>query len=254
MKNTSDISNPRNYTPEINDLQHEYLVTDNSHYCFETVAEFLRLFRNGDMRSLELFKNGRESFVQTLATSKNRNLRNNLIVLVSNITRTAIEAGCNPKEMVLLMENTVKDLENRLTPIDKEAFFELETKILLIFIRKIKQKRVEGLSKTSWMIVNYVQEHLSENITLDALALYCGRHPNYLSALFKRETNKNIQNYILEERIKKAKHLITYSDYLFIDIAHLCGFESQSYFTVQFKKMVGCTPKEYRNKRAQRKK
>ncbi|WP_208585714.1 AraC family transcriptional regulator [Gracilibacillus suaedae] len=244
MKNTGDISNPR----RSNNLQYEYVLDENIHYCFDTESDFLRLFRNGDMRSIELLKNNRENFVQTLATSKNRSLKNNLIVLVANLTRAAIESGCNPNEMVLLMTSTVKDIENRVTAFDKEVFFELETKILLIFIRKIKQNRMKGLSKPSRMIVHYVQEHLSQQITLNDLALYCGRHPNYLSALFKRETNKNIQSYILEERINKAKYLIKHSDYLFVEIAHLCGFESQSYFTVQFKKIVGCTPKEYRNR------
>ncbi|MGP4038717.1 helix-turn-helix domain-containing protein [Gracilibacillus sp. D59] len=243
----SDISN-LGYSPESNNVKHEYLLSDNRNDSFETEAEFLWLFRNGDMRSLELLKNDRESFVHTLATSKSRSLKNNLIVLVTNLTSSAIEVGCNPKEMFLLRENTVKELESRTTPIDKEIFFELVTKVLLVYIRKIKQNKVKGLSKTSLEIVHYVQEHLAQNITLEDLAEYCGRHPNYLSALFKRETNKNIKSYILEERIKKAKHLIKHSDLLFVEIAHLCGFESQSYFTVQFKKMVGSTPKEYRNK------
>jgi AraC-like DNA-binding protein len=247
MKSTSDISNPICMSGRSN-LQDKYVVSEHIHYCFDTESDFIRLFRNGDMRSLELLKNDRENFVQTLAASKNRSLKNNLIVLVANLTRAAVESGCNPNEMVLLMANTVKDIENRATSLDKEVFFELETKILLIFIRKVKQNRVKGLSKPSRMIVHYVQEHLSEQITLKNLALYCGRHPNYLSTLFKRETNKTIQSYILEERINKAKYLTKHSDYLFVEIAHLCGFESQSYFTVQFKRMVGCTPKEYRNK------
>lgn len=246
MKDINDSFNLR-YLSVNNNLRQDYLLSEsNISHSFSKEVEFLTLFRNGDWGSVEFYKKYREKFFQKLAQSKNRCVKNNLIVLVANLTLVAVEAGCNPQEMALLKEKIVREIENRQAPINKEILVEIELKVILLIFRKIKQNKVKGLSKPSLMIVNYVQEHLSQQIALEDLALHCGRHPNYLSALFKRETNKNIQQYILEERIKKAKHLIKHSDNLFVEIAHLCGFESQSYFTVQFKKIVGCTPKEYR--------
>ncbi|MDX8045499.1 AraC family transcriptional regulator [Gracilibacillus sp. S3-1-1] len=246
MSNSNDLFNQQLLLAN-NEYAREGEQLDNTQYCFQKESDFLRLFSNGDMRSLDVFKSEREKFVQTLATSKNRSYKNNLIVFVTHLTRAAIDAGCNPNEMTNLMSNIIKEVENYSVSLDKEIIFEVETKILLVFIRKIKQNRVKGLSKTSQLIIHYIQENLSEPIGLSDLAVHCGRHPNYISALFKRETNKNIHRYILEERIKKAKHFIRHTDYLFVEIAQLCGFESQSYFSVQFKKIVGCTPKTYRN-------
>ncbi|WP_181397644.1 helix-turn-helix domain-containing protein [Gracilibacillus dipsosauri] len=222
---------------QINETSEEY-----ESYSIQKENKFLMLLKNGNVKAIEAYYDFRNKSMPH--TTDIRNKKNNLIVLATTLARAAIEVGCNPQEMIALREAIIKDIES---PASHKRFVEKEIKILKLFLKKIQQHQSEGLTKSTKMIVNYIQNHLSESITLKQLAEHCDRHPNYISSLFKREKGMTIQQFIISERIKKAKYLIQNSSHLLVDIAHLCGFESQSYFTHQFKNKVGCTPQEYRN-------
>jgi AraC-like DNA-binding protein len=58
----------------------------------------------------------------------------------------------------------------------------------------------------------------------------------------------NFTEYLTYTRIEKSKYLLCNSDKSILDIAVLIGFNSQSYFTTNFKKHTGVTPKEFREK------
>jgi len=73
-------------------------------------------------------------------------------------------------------------------------------------------------------------------------------HPNYLSRLFKRETGVNVTDYWLQIRLDKAKELLRDSPNLKIyEIAQYIGYNNSIFFNKVFKRIVGKTPKEYRN-------
>ncbi|MEH7313803.1 helix-turn-helix domain-containing protein, partial [Priestia megaterium] len=72
-------------------------------------------------------------------------------------------------------------------------------------------------------------------------------HPNYLSKIFKKEVGKSVSQYIQEQRIEEAKKLLQLSNYTISEISTLLNFHDQSYFTTTFKKILGVTPKQYRN-------
>ena len=71
----------------------------------------------------------------------------------------------------------------------------------------------------------------------------------YLSSLFKKETRYSISEYINIVRIERSKSLLMEENLSIIEIANLCGFEDQSYFTKVFKNIVGITPKKFRENR-----
>ena len=72
---------------------------------------------------------------------------------------------------------------------------------------------------------------------------------SYLSSLFKKETGDSITNYINRVRVEKSKALLVGSTVSLAEVAHLCGFEDQSYFTRVFKAKEGVSPKKFRDKR-----
>lgn len=218
--------------------------TPKKEYPVRKEKEFLELFKNGDVRSMDAYFDFRIAASLNKSSSNLRSQKNTLIVLVTTLAREAIEAGCNPEESTSLRDAIIKDIEAFNDP---KKIFEVEVRIVNHFLKKIQRNRSEGLTRITKTIVNYVHNNLDDQITLNDLAKHCGRHPNYISALFKREKNMTIQQFIIEERIKKAKYLIKNSSLFLVEIAHLCGFENQSYFSYQFKNKVGCTPQEFRN-------
>ena len=71
--------------------------------------------------------------------------------------------------------------------------------------------------------------------------------PTYLCLLFKQETNLTISEYRNRIRIERAKELLKDLHNKIYDISYAVGYENPSYFGLQFKKIVGVSPKEYRD-------
>lgn len=94
--------------------------------------------------------------------------------------------------------------------------------------------------------VNYITEHLNEDISLSVLGNYVNLAPAYLSNLFKNHTGKTITKYILEERINKAMYLLRYTDMKINKISEAVGYGDHKYFCQVFKKYTGSSASEYR--------
>lgn len=97
-------------------------------------------------------------------------------------------------------------------------------------------------------ILHYLDEHYTEDISLDMLAeqFYISKY--YLSREFKKEYGTTIIQYVLTKKITNAKELLRYSNSSIEEIARLCGIDDASYFNKVFKKMEGCTASEYRKR------
>ena len=95
-------------------------------------------------------------------------------------------------------------------------------------------------------LIDWIEEHYSERITLDELAAICGLSPKYLCTFFKRMTGLTPMDYINRLRIEKACLSIGNGHTSITDAAFDSGFNELSYFSKLFKKHVGCTPREYK--------
>ena len=73
----------------------------------------------------------------------------------------------------------------------------------------------------------------------------------YLSQTFKKETNKNIWDYLAQYRLSKAKELLLTSNLKIYAIAELCGFGSPQYFNKIFKRLTGFSPYQFKDNKMQ---
>ena len=94
-------------------------------------------------------------------------------------------------------------------------------------------------------IKRYVNKNLSQKLTLEKISATVGYSPNYCDTLFKKETGTSLLNYVIEERISKAKLLLQEGILSLKEIAESVGFEDYNYFSRTFKKKSGYSPKEY---------
>ena len=113
---------------------------------------------------------------------------------------------------------------------------------------KIVQEHKKGslYSGPVYACLNYIDSHFNQKITLDTLAEITGKHPCYLAGLFKKETGKTFSAYLTDLRIHTSKALLKGTDYTYSQIAYSLGFCSQSHFISTFRKVEGCTPKQFR--------
>lgn len=96
--------------------------------------------------------------------------------------------------------------------------------------------------------VNYIDTHLSDDLTLEKISAVAGLTPNYFSNIFKVQTGVKLWDYISEKRILLATRLLVeYPDESVISIAIKCGYNNCPNFNRAFKKFTGLTPKKYKN-------
>ncbi|GAE36200.1 response regulator transcription factor [Halalkalibacter akibai] len=98
-------------------------------------------------------------------------------------------------------------------------------------------------------MIAYLNEHLSDNITLQDIAneLYISR--NYLGQIFKKIIGESFKNYITRVRMEAAKKMIQEGNYLIYEVSEKVGYVNPAYFTTTFKKYTGYTPTELIQKR-----
>ncbi|WP_088102014.1 response regulator transcription factor [Halalkalibacter urbisdiaboli] len=99
-------------------------------------------------------------------------------------------------------------------------------------------------------MIDYVQKHLSENITLQEIAdeLYISR--NYLGQIFKKVVGESFKNYITRVRMEKAKKMIQEGNHLIYEVSEKVGYVNPAYFTTTFKKYTGYTPTDLIHKKS----
>lgn len=95
-------------------------------------------------------------------------------------------------------------------------------------------------------IINYIEEHFNEKITLEILSNYAGISEYHLAHKFKKYTGQSPIEYINFYRLSLAANKLIESDEQIINIAIDTGFNNISYFNRAFKKRFTMTPKEYR--------
>ena len=96
-------------------------------------------------------------------------------------------------------------------------------------------------------VLNYIDEHFAEDISLEEVADYSGFSKFHFTRLFKKYTNSTFYDYLVYRRIQEAERLLAEADLTITDVALRSGFASISTFNRTFKQKKNCTPREYRS-------
>lgn len=85
------------------------------------------------------------------------------------------------------------------------------------------------------------------DLSLNDLSDYMQLSKEYLCTVFKSKMQTTIMKFLLDLRISHARiFLLQYPEKRVAEISQMCGFDSPSYFGMQFKKIVGVTPENFR--------
>jgi AraC-like DNA-binding protein len=96
-------------------------------------------------------------------------------------------------------------------------------------------------------IRRYVDDHLTEPLTVDSIASALGLSQQSISLIVKLHERMTPYQYVIHRRLRMAERMLAGTDTPLADIALSCGFSSQSHLTSVFGKTKGITPKAYRN-------
>ena len=179
-----------------------------------------------------------------LSTNPLTNITYHFVVTVAMITRRCVEAGMELERAFRLSDFYILKMD-ACTSI--EDISKLHKQMVLDYTGKMLLVKKTVISKPINLCIDYIYSHINHRITVSELAVHVGLSSTYLSRLFKKELDISISDYICEMKIEKAQHLLKYSDYSLIEIANYLAFSSQSHFIQTFKKLIGVTPKKYRD-------
>jgi AraC family transcriptional regulator len=105
----------------------------------------------------------------------------------------------------------------------------------------------DGLSSyTLRQVLDYIRSHLSEDVAIADLAQVAGMSYYYFMRLFKKSMHVTARQYIIQQRIDRAKELLRSPELDIAEISLQCGFANQSHFTNVFRQATEITPKAYR--------
>jgi len=94
--------------------------------------------------------------------------------------------------------------------------------------------------------LEYIEEHIGEEISIDMLSEIASLSPFYFQRLFSKLVKKPVREYIKLRRLSRAEEKLKNKDYRILDIALECGFNSHETFTRAFKEAYSMTPEQYR--------
>ncbi|MEW5817503.1 MAG: helix-turn-helix domain-containing protein, partial [Spirochaetota bacterium] len=92
------------------------------------------------------------------------------------------------------------------------------------------------------------EHHPDEELNLGCIAGEVGLSPCYLSLMFKKITGETVVEYITKVRIERAKELLKTTADKAYEIAYKVGFKDPHYFSACFKKIIGISPTEFRDR------
>ena len=115
-----------------------------------------------------------------------------------------------------------------------------------MFISQLLGKEEENVHEIITKAKHYIDEHLTEELSVSNIAASLYITPNYFSRLFKRVTKEGCNEYIVRKRIEKAKSLLETTSMKTGKIAMMVGYRDTNYFSLAFKKHTGRSPTKYR--------
>ena len=215
------------------------------HNSFSTEMLPYELIRQGDLSGVELaqaiYCGDRTG---NLSDDPVRNKQYLFVATITVLCRVCIESGMDATESYALSDLFIRRADQQT---NVEALNQLHREMLIEYTRRMQQvKSKEGYSTYVVGCIDYIAQHLMENLSVPQIAEHLMISASYLSTLFSKETGISLSSYIRERRLEAARALLQHSDYTCSEIAEYFGFSSSAHFSKAFREYTGYTPSAYR--------
>lgn len=221
-------------------------VSNRHHGIWAAEQRFLQLFKDGnpDFQKALLESSHLSSGVQHNSKDSLRAAKNNSFVLLTLISRASIDGGVSPDIAYDLCDFFAQRIEDAASLTEN---FDVTTELVQIYFKKVcESKQNDGVSSIVKNCCDYIGIHINEKLSISELAERAGYSEYYFSRKFKQEMGCTLTEYIMREKIERAKVLLSTTNMSIMDISIELSFNSRSYFSDTFQKNTGISPGEYR--------
>jgi DNA-binding GntR family transcriptional regulator/AraC-like DNA-binding protein len=95
-------------------------------------------------------------------------------------------------------------------------------------------------------VTELVQAKIEEELGIDEMAESAGLSTAHFSQMFRQSTGESPHQFVLRQRVERAKEMLRTPGMRILDVAIACGFKTQQHFARVFRRMCGASPTDYR--------
>lgn len=172
-----------------------------------------------------------------------RNRKNYLIILNTLLRKAAEYGGVHPLHIDRTSSSFAQKIEQIYSISDSHT---LQSEMIRSYCLLVKQFSIKKYSYLIGKTITLISYDLTADLSLHSISEQLNVSPNYLSALFRKECNITLTEYVNTKRIEQAIYLLSNTDKMINTISYECGIPDTNYFIKLFKKHTGITPSKYR--------
>lgn len=165
------------------------------------------------------------------------------LLVMNTLLRKTIE---NSKVHPYYIEQVFEKYVQRIETMNINEEWSLANNMLEEYCQYVQQYSVKNYSPLVQRVLNHIATNLGHDLTLTTLAKMCHVSSSYMSKRFKKEVGMNLIDYITKQRMDGAAKRLCSTSNSISTIAAEFGFMDTNYFSKTFKKVMGCTPTQFR--------
>lgn len=214
---------------------------------YEASAALTEAVKQGNLSLAYSFIQGFQPGMSQLQRNANplRNAQNICIILNTQLRHALEDCKVHPYLLDKVSGDIALHIETLKSP---EAAGKFCAEIVRRYCELANQERYHHLNRLARQAVMHIKMHLGDNLTVKETAAALTVNANYLSCVFHQELGVTFIEFLNRERAQQAAALLRHTNMQIQRIAAAVGYNNTSYFTRQFVRIWGCTPKEYRAK------
>lgn len=227
-------------------IHHRKSIGDLPHiYPLEKERELIGAVRLGETTHAKEILNDLLGLVILQPDLTPEKLKARVLELVVMLSRAAVEAGAELEQVLGANLVYLRELADINSP---DELYQWTVKALEGFTDGVRRSRNLDRVKMVQTAVNYIKEHLEDEVTLEKVSATVNKSPAYFSRILKEELGMNFNEYLNKTRIEAAQQMLHSKDKNLAEVAYAVGYNDQSYFTKIFKQHTGLTPTQYRKR------
>lgn len=211
---------------------------------YEMEGKLMQAVSSGSLHKAELILSQFSSMQIEMRTDNPiRDYKNYGIIMNTLLRKAAEKAAVHPVQIHAISSQFARKIE---LITSYASYSNLLKEMIRKYCLLVKNHSLKCYSMLVRKVITDINYDLTADLSLKTEAALLNVNPSYLSTLFKKETGYTLTEYVNRKRIDHAIFLLNSTDMQVQTIASYCGIPDVNYFTKMFKKMIGKTPKEYR--------
>ena len=211
---------------------------------YEAETKMLDAIRRGDISEATYYQNIFMGY--RLDQRIDDPLRNakDMVIAASTAMRKAVQqAEVHPLYIDSLSGQMLREIEEAENEVQVGALVPRMIRNYCLLVQTYSREHYSGVVRD---VLNFVDFHYMEPLSLESLSGKYAVNKNYLSARFHKEVGMTVTDYINLTRVRRSLKLLSGTTLSMPEIAERCGFSDANYYTRTFRKIHGTTPTEYR--------